>query len=215
MRVVVADDEILLREGLALVLERAGFSVAGLAPDAAALLDLTLSLEPDLVISDVRMPPGHADDGLQAALAIRAARPETAIMMISQWVQRRYAFELLQDNPRGVGYLLKQRIADVATFCADLRTVASGGTVLDPEVVVTLMARARRDGATLERLTPRQRSVLAAMAEGRSNASIARALAISEKAVVQHASHIYDELGLAVSEDSHRRVLAVLRYLAG
>ena len=135
--------------------------------------------------------------------------------MISQYVQRQYAVELVSDRPAGVGYLLKQRITDVQTFCADLREVAAGGTVLDPEVIALMLARAQRTVAGLDRLTVRQRQVLSAMAEGRSNASIARALSISEKAVVQHASHIYDELDLPVSEDSHRRVLAVLRYLAG
>ncbi len=197
------------------MLERAGFQVVDVASDAVSLVELATELEPDLVLTDIRMPPTNTDDGLRAAVAIRAARPRTAIVMISQYVQRRYALELVQDNAGGVGYLLKQRITDVKTFCNDLRKVAGGGTVLDPEVVALMLARAQREVATLDRLTARQHQVLAAMAEGRSNASIARALSISEKAVVQHASHIYDELDLPVSEESHRRVLAVLRYLTG
>lgn len=215
VRVVVGEDEALLRAGLVLVLGQAGFEVVGEAADATALVALVTAEQPDLVVTDIRMPPGHTDEGLRAALAIRAARPETAIVVLSQHVQRRYALELLQGRPARVGYLLKQRIADVHTFCQDLRRVCAGGIVLDPEVVAMMLARAQRDDAALERLTARQREVLAAMAEGRSNASIARALSISEKAVVQHASHIYDELGLSLSEDIHRRVLAVVRYLAG
>lgn len=214
LRVVVGDDEALLREGLVLMLEHAGFAVLGVAEDAPGLVSQTRSLRPDLVVSDIRMPPPHTDDGLRAALEIRATLPEVAVVLTSPYVQRRYALELVQNNPAGVGYLLKQRVTDVATFCAQLRTVAAGGTVLDPEVVAPMMARARRDDV-LSRVTPRQREVLAGMAEGHSNAAIARALSISEKAVVLHASHVYDELDLPVSEDSHRRVLAVLRYLAG
>ncbi|MET0693333.1 MAG: response regulator transcription factor [Propionibacteriaceae bacterium] len=215
MRVLIGEDEALLREGLVLMLERAGFDVVDVAADARTMVELATALTPDLVLSDIRMPPTNTDDGLRAAVAIRAARPATAIVLISQYVQRRYALELVEDNPAGVGYLLKQRITDVKTFCDDLREVAAGGTVLDPEVVAAMMARAERTIPGVDRLTERQRQVLAAMAEGRSNAAIARALSISEKAVVQHASHIYDELDLPVSENSHRRVLAVLRHLAG
>jgi len=215
VRVLIGEDEALLREGLVLMLERAGFEVVDVASDATTMVQLATELAPDLLLSDIRMPPTNTDDGLRAALAIRAARPATAIVLISQYVQRRYALELLEDNPAGVGYLLKQRITDVKTFCDELREVAGGGTVLDPEVVAVMLARAERTVAGVDRLTGRQRQVLAAMAEGRSNAAIARALSISEKAVVQHASHIYDELDLPVSESSHRRVLAVLRHLAG
>ena len=213
MRVVIGEDEALLRQGLTHVLEHAGHQVVGTAADATELLRHAYEREPDLVITDIRMPPTHTDEGLVAALQIHRTRPSTAIVVLSQHVQRRYAVELLTGRPSGIGYLLKQRIADIPTFCADLERVRAGGTVLDPEVVALILARARRDDDTLGRLTSRQHQVLALMAEGRSNASIARRLSITDKAVVGHVSHIYDELGLPPSDDDHRRVLAVLRYL--
>lgn len=213
MRVVIGEDEALLREGLTLVLDHGGFQVLAAAGDGPALVRQARQHGPDLVITDIRMPPGYTDEGLRAALQIRHAMPRTAIVVLSQHLQRRYAIELLAGQPGGVGYLLKQRIADIETFCADLRRVCAGGTVLDPEVVALMVARARHDHG-LQSLTPRQQEVLALMAEGRSNSAIARALFISEKAVVQHAAHIYDELGLQSSGDDHRRVLAVIRYLA-
>ena len=214
MRVVIGEDEALLREGLVHLLEETGIDVAGVAGDAPELVRLAAAHTPDLVIADIRMPPKRADDGLRAALEIRRRRPETALMILSQYVHRRYALELLGDESLPVGYLLKQRVADGETFCRDVRRVAGGGTVLDPEVVAVMLARARRDGDAIDRLTPRQTEVLALIAEGRSNAAIARRLVITEKAVVQHVSHIYDQLGLAPSEDENRRVLAVARYLA-
>lgn len=214
MRVVIAEDEALLREGLVHVLQQAGIDVVATAGDAPSLIAEAATHLPDLVIADIRMPPDQADDGLRAALAVRRRRAATAIMILSQYVHRRYALELLADGSTGVGYLLKQRIADAEAFCRDVRQVATGGTVLDPEVVSVMLARARRDGDAIDRLTPRQAEVLALVAEGRSNAAIARRLVITEKAVVQHVSHIYDELGLAPREDDHRRVLAVARYLA-
>lgn len=214
MRVVIGEDEALLREGLVHLLEEAGIEIAGMAGDAPGIIRLAMAHAPDLLIADIRMPPGHADDGLRAALKVRRQQPETAIMILSQYVHRSYAMELLEDGSVGVGYLLKQRVADAETFCRDVRRVAEGWTVLDPEVVTVMLARARRDGDAIDRLTPRQAEVLALIAEGRSNAAIARRLVISEKAVVQHVSHIYDQLGLTVSEDDHRRVLAVARYLA-
>lgn len=214
MRVLIGEDEALLRQGLVLLLESTGVTVAGVASTGPELVQLAATETPDLVITDIRMPPDHSDDGLRAAIAIRSARPATAVLVLSQHVQRRYALELLGDHPRGVGYLLKQRIADVSSFCRDVHLVAGGGVVLDPEVVATMLNRAHRDTVALEGLTPRQWEVLALLAEGRSNAAIARRLGISEKAVVQHISHIYDQLGLpSTDNDQNRRVLAVVRYL--
>lgn len=214
MRIVIGEDEALLRQGLTHVLEHAGHDVVGTAADAAELLRHVEERAPDLVITDIRMPPSHTDEGLVAALAIGRSHPDIAIVVLSQHVQRRYATELLTERPSGVGYLLKQRIGDIPTFCADLERVRAGGTVLDPEVVALMMAAARRQDRSIDRLTARQGEVLALMAQGRSNAAIARQLSITEKAVVGHASHIYDVLGLAHSDDDHRRVLAVVRYLS-
>ena len=213
MRVVIGEDEALLREGLVLLLQGAGFDVAGVASDAPALIRLAAAQQPDMVLTDIRMPPKHAEDGLRAAIAIRAERPQTAILVLSQYVHREYARDLLGDRPAGVGYLLKQRVADVASFCRDVRIVAEGGTVLDPEVVSAMLTRARTGHDALTQLTPRQAEVIALLAEGRTNAAIARRLGISEKAVVHHVSRIYDVLGLALTDDDHRRVLAVIRYL--
>lgn len=189
--------------------------------DAASLVSEVERHVPDLVITDIRMPPGHADDGLRAALRIRRALPQVAIMVLSQHLHRRYALELLGERPPGprlpggVGYLLKQRIADIASFRAALGHVCDGEVVLDPDVIAPMVAGARREQAGLDSLTKRQLEVLELMAQGRSNAFIASALLITERAVVQHVSHIYDELELPVSEDDHRRVLAVVRYLSG
>lgn len=214
MRVVIGEDEALLREGLALLVERAGFEVAAVAADGDALLAAAREQRPDLLLTDVRMPPTQRDEGLRAALAIRAERPETAVLVLSQHAQRRVASELLAQRPDGVGYLLKQRISDVASFCEDLRRVSAGGTVLDPELVATLLGRARPAGDPFNELTERQREVLALMAEGRTNAAIAARLVVSEKAVVKHVSRIYETLGLRAGPDDHRRVLAVVRYLS-
>jgi DNA-binding NarL/FixJ family response regulator len=214
VRVVIGEDEALMREGLALVLERAGFEVAAAAGDADALLAAVREQRPQLVLTDVRMPPSQQDEGLRAALAIRAELPATAIVVLSQHAQRRYAAELLGGGAAGVGYLLKQRVADAGAFCDDLRRVCAGATVLDPELVGTLLGRARGQGDPLHDLTDRQRDVLALMAEGRSNAAIGQRLVISEKAVVKHVSRIYELLGLAPGPDDHRRVLAVVRYLS-
>ena len=210
MRVVIGEDEALLREGLVLVLERAGIEVAGSASDADAVVDLVHRHAPDVLVTDIRMPPTHTDDGLRAAVRVRAEAPGTGVVVLSQHVQRRYARELLGERAAGVGYLLKYRIADGGGFCDDLRRVADGGTVLDPEVVGAMMAR--RDDA-LDHLGPRRRQVLALIAEGRTNSAIARRLSITEKAVVAHSSGIYDALGLAATDEDHRRVLAVVRYL--
>jgi DNA-binding NarL/FixJ family response regulator len=215
MRVVIGEDEALLREGLSLVLSTGGFEVAATAGDAATLIGYVRELAPDLVITDIRMPPGYTDEGLRAALEIRRTMPATPIVVLSQHLQRQVAIELVAGQTAGVGYLLKQRIADVARFLADLDLVRDGGTILDPDVVALMVARARAEHRGLQRLTPRQQEVLALMAEGRSNASIARALTVTERAVVQHVSNIYDQLGLPVSDDDHRRVLAVICHLAG
>ncbi len=214
MRVVIGEDEVLLREGLVHLLEADGFEVAAAVGTAVQLEREVARHLPDLVITDIRMPPTHTDEGLLAALRIRHAHPEIAVVVLSQHVQRRYATELLDQQNGGVGYLLKQRIADVGTFTSDLRRVVAGGTALDPEVVSVMVTRASRASGAVGRLTPRQLEVLGLMAEGRSNASIASRLVLSEKAVVQHTSNIYDALGLAVDSDDHRRVLAVIRYLS-
>ncbi|TQJ30629.1 response regulator transcription factor [Microbacterium sp. SLBN-146] len=212
MRVVIGEDEVLLREGIAHVLASDGFQVLASVTDAVQLEREVQRHSPDLVVTDIRMPPSYTDEGLAAAIRIRRSRPDIGVVVVSQHVQRRYAVELL-DGGGGFGYLLKQRIADVRTFTTDIRRVAAGGTALDPEVVSVLVARASRGDSPVGRLTPRQIEVLGLMAEGRSNAAIAAQLVLTEKAVVQHTSNIYDALGLPVDADDHRRVLAVIRYL--
>jgi DNA-binding NarL/FixJ family response regulator len=214
MRVIIGEDEVLLREGLRHLLDSAGFDVVAVAADAESLEQEVAVHLPDLVITDIRMPPTHTDEGLLAALRMRTRYPTMPVVVLSQHVQRRYATELLDQNGGGFGYLLKQRISDVTTFTADLRRVAAGGTALDPEVVSVLLARATWASEPVGSLTPRQREVLALMAEGCSNARIASTLFLSEKAVVQHTSNIYEALGLPVDADDHRRVLAVIRFLA-
>ena len=214
MRVVIGEDEALLREGLGHVLTNDGFEVVASVGTAVELEVEVERLAPDLVITDIRMPPSFTDEGLVAALRIRQAHPEAAVVVLSQHVQRRYASELIGQRDGGVGYLLKQRIADVRAFTADLRHVQAGGTVLDPDVVAVLVARATKISGPVGELTPRQLEVLGLMAEGRSNSYIAAHLGSSEKAVVHHTSNIYDAFSLPVAADDHRRVLAVVRYLA-
>lgn len=214
MRVVIGEDEVLLRQGLVHVLENDGIEVVAAVGTAVELEVEVARLAPDLVVTDIRMPPTHTDEGLLAALRIRRSHPEIAVMVLSQYVQRRYAIELLEQRDGGVGYLLKQRIADVRTFTADLRRVQAGGTALDPDVVAVLVSRAAKTSGPIGYLTPRQLEVLGLMAEGRSNAHIAARLGTSEKAVVQHTSKIYDTFDLPVAADDHRRVLAVIQYLA-
>lgn len=214
MRVVIGEDEVLLREGLVRLLESDGIEVASAVATAVELENEVGRLLPDLVITDIRMPPTHTDEGLLAAIRIHRAHPEIAVVVLSQYVQRRYAIELLEQRGGGVGYLLKQRIADVRTFTADLRRVQAGGTALDPEVVAVLVSRATKVSGPIGSLTPRQLEVLGLMAEGRSNARIAARLGTSEKAIVQHTSRIYDAFGLPVDADDHRRVLAVIRFLS-
>ncbi|WP_030459684.1 response regulator transcription factor [Kitasatospora sp. NRRL B-11411] len=209
LRLVLAEDSVLLREGLIGLLERFGHTVAAAVGDAEALLAAVAEHRPDLVLTDVRMPPGLADEGLRAALRLRAERPGLPVLVLSQYVQRSYAADLLAGGA-GVGYLLKDRIGHVEEFLAAVGTVAAGGTVVDPEVVRRLLAR-RRD--PLERLTPREREVLELMARGCSNAEICRRLTVSEAATSKHIGNILLKLDLPPAEDTHRRVLAVLAHL--
>ncbi|MFF3270584.1 response regulator [Streptomyces chrestomyceticus] len=208
---MIAEDSVLLRVGLVKVLETAGFEVAAEVGDAQALVAAVEEHRPDLAVVDVRMPPGFTDEGVRAALEIRERWPDTAVLMLSQYVEERYAAHLLASNTSGIGYLLKQRVADVEEFIEALRRVADGGTALDPQVVAQLLVRRRSD--PLERLTEREREVLALMAEGRSNAGIAGALVVSESAVAKHINNILAKLDLPRADADHRRVLAVLRFL--
>jgi len=210
MRVVIADDSVLLQAGLARVLGVAGIEIAGMVGDAEALLAAVDEHRPDAVIADVRMPPGYLDEGVKAALVIRRQWPEVAVLVLSQYVEERYATELLSTNTSKVGYLLKDRVADVAEFTDALRRVAAGGTALDPEVVAQLLVR--RGADPLDRFTRREREVLALMAEGRANTDIATTLVISDSAVGKHINAIFAKLGLAAG-DGDRRVLAVLHFL--
>ena len=211
LRVVIGEDSVLLLAGLVKLLESAGFEVAATAGDGDELVGVVERERPDLVIADVRMPPTHTDEGIRAALAIRGRWPDIAILVLSQYVEERYAADLLSANTSSVGYLLKDRVADVAEFLDALRRVAAGGTALDPEVVAQLLLR--RGADPLEALTQRERDVLALMAEGRSNTEISTALVITESAVSKHINSIFAKLGLHASDTGHRRVLAVLRYL--
>jgi DNA-binding NarL/FixJ family response regulator len=211
MRIVIGEDQLLLREGLARLLEEEGHRVVGSAGDGPDMVRKAKAHRPDLVIADVRMPPSQTDEGLRAALEIRDAEPEIGILVLSHHVEVRYAVELLSENASGVGYLLKQRVADLDRFFAALERIAGGGSVIDPEVVSAMLGRGRRD--SIEELTPRQREVLALMAEGRTNAGIAAELVITEKAVAKHVAAIFEALGLPPTADGHRRVLAVIRYL--
>jgi DNA-binding NarL/FixJ family response regulator len=211
-RVTVAEDSVLLREGLSRLLAEAGFEVVDAVGDGEALLRSIAAQQPDVVVADVRMPPTHSDEGLRAALVIRSRWPSVAVLVLSQYVEERYATELLAGDTRGVGYLLKDRVADVETFVEALHRVRAGGTALDPEVVSQIFARSRR-AAPLAALTRRERDVLALMAEGRSNAGIASELVVSEGAVEKHISGIFGKLALPAAPTDHRRVLAVLKYL--
>jgi DNA-binding NarL/FixJ family response regulator len=214
VRVVIGEDQALMRAGLSLVLAQAGFEIVAVAGDAPDVVRKATAHRPDLLVADIRMPPTHTDDGLRAALEVRRRLPGLPVLVLSQYLQRDYAVELLESGEEGVGYLLKQRIADVDRFVADLRRIVAGGSVLDPEVVAAMVGRHRREDDPVGRLTDRQREVLELMAQGRSNAAIAEQLGVSEKAIVRHTSNIYDELGLGSSADDHRRVLAVVRFLS-
>ncbi|MEV4500939.1 response regulator transcription factor [Streptomyces klenkii] len=211
MRAVIAEDSVLLRIGLVKVLEAAGFDVVAETGDAEAVLAAVEEHRPGLVVLDVRMPPGFTDEGVRAALVIRRQWPDTAVLLLSQYVEERYAADLLSGDTRGVGYLLKERVADVEEFIDALRRVAGGGTALDPQVVSQLLLRRHSD--PLDRLTPRERDVLELMASGRSNAGIAQALFVSESAVAKHINAILAKLDLPKADADHRRVLAVLRFL--
>jgi DNA-binding NarL/FixJ family response regulator len=210
VRVIIAEDSVLLREGLVRLLTEAGHSVVAAEPDAEQFLRAVTATPPDAVVVDVRMPPTFTDEGLRAALVVRDRWPEIGVLVLSQWVEERYATELISGRPHGVGYLLKDRVADVTDFLEALDRVACGGSALDPEVVAQLLARSRHP---LGGLTPRELDVLALMAEGRSNAAIAGALVVGAGAVEKHISNIFAKLGLAPGDRDHRRVLAVLRYL--
>jgi DNA-binding NarL/FixJ family response regulator len=211
VRVVIAEDGVLLREGLAHLLADEGHEVVASVGDALDLVETVERERPDVCIVDVRMPPTFTDEGLRAAIEIRQRLQDTPVLVLSQYVEERYATELLSGETSGVGYLLKQRVADVRDFLDALERVANGGTALDPEVVAQLIARARRHPQ--DELTPREREVLALMAEGLSNAGIAQRLVITEGAVEKHVTSILTKLGLEPAETDHRRVLAVLRYL--
>ncbi|HEX4521793.1 MAG TPA: response regulator [Gaiellaceae bacterium] len=212
LRAVIADDSALLREGLARLLEEGGIDVAGLAGDADELMLKVRSYHPDIAIVDIRMPPTQTDEGIQAAREIRARHPETGVLVLSQHVAHTYAAELLADSAEGLGYLLKDRVADVDEFMAAVRRVAEGGSALDPLVVSELVGR-NRPGDAVARLSPRERDVLELMAEGRSNQAIGGRLFISARAVEKHVTAIFTKLGLPAAAEDHRRVLAVLRYL--
>ncbi|MFN8075863.1 MAG: response regulator transcription factor [Kineosporiaceae bacterium] len=212
LSVVIAEDSVLLREGLVRLLADSGFAVLDACPDAESFLRSVEEHRPDLVVVDVRMPPTFTDEGVRAALVVRRQFPDTAVLVLSQYVEENYATELVAGRSRGVGYLLKDRVADVGEFVEALHRVASGGTALDPEVVAQLLSRARRRDP-LERLTPRETEVLGLMAEGRSNTAIAAALVVTEGAVEKHVSSIFTKLDLPPAEHDHRRVLAVLRWM--
>jgi DNA-binding NarL/FixJ family response regulator len=212
MRVVIAEDSALLREGLSRLLVEAGFDVVASVADGELAIRAVAEFQPDIVVLDVRMPPTFTDEGLRAALVIRREWPGIGLMVFSQYVEERYAIELLAQQTRGTGYLLKDRVADVEEFVEALRQVGAGGTVLDPDVVAQLFARSRHTHP-LARLTAREREVLGLMAEGRSNAAIAAALVVGEGAVEKHVTNIFSKLDLLPADSDHRRVLAVLRYL--
>jgi DNA-binding NarL/FixJ family response regulator len=213
MRIVIADDSVLLREGLIRLLAENGHDVVAAVGDGPSLVTAVATHRPDLSIVDVRMPPSHTDEGLRAAVEARRLVPGAPVLVLSQYVEESYAGDLLADRRGAVGYLLKDRVAELADFLDSLRRVAAGGTVLDPEVVAQLFVRRRDD--PLRTLTPREREVLALMAEGRSNTAIARRLVVSDGAVEKHIRNVFAKLDLAPGEEQHRRVLAVLAYLRG
>jgi DNA-binding NarL/FixJ family response regulator len=212
MRIVLGEDSVLLREGIARLLEDSGFDVVGRAGDAEDLIRKVRAHRPDVAIVDIKMPPTHTDEGLRAARSIREELPGTAVLVLSQYVEEDYAVDLLAGSAEGIGYLLKDRVADIERFIDSIRRVADGGSVLDPEVVSRMLGR-RRLGEPLDALTARESEVLTLMAEGRSNHAIATELVITERAVEKHVTSIFAKLNLPATADDHRRVLAVLTYL--
>ncbi|MFH9398431.1 LuxR C-terminal-related transcriptional regulator [Streptomyces sp. NPDC017638] len=213
MRVVLAEDLFLLRDGLVRMLEAHGFEIAAAVESGPELTRAFKELTPDVAVVDVRLPPTHTDEGLQCALAARRARPGLPVLVLSQHVEQLYARELLADGDGGIGYLLKDRVFDAAQFVDAVRRVAAGGTAMDPQVIQQLLTRRSAAGRPLARLTPREREVLELMAQGRSNAGIAAHLVVTERAIAKHTSNIFAKLGLEVSDDDNRRVLAVLAHL--
>jgi DNA-binding NarL/FixJ family response regulator len=212
LRVVVGEDQPIVREGIVHVLHDGGFDVVATAGDAQELIRKARAYRPDVVVTDIQMPPDHTDDGLRAALEIRAAQPSVGVLVLSQFLEDRYAFDLVAEGAQGAGYLLKEKVADLHTFTDAVRRVASGGSALDPDVVARLIGRPRRK-SPLDNLTAREREVLALIAEGRSNAGVAAELVVTVAAVERHVTSIFDKLGLHQSAEQHRRVLAVLTYL--
>jgi DNA-binding NarL/FixJ family response regulator len=212
VRVIVGEDQSFVREGIVSVLGDGDFEVVGTAADARDLVRLADAYRPDVVVTDIQMPPENSDDGLRAALAIRAAHPGVGVLVLSQFLEDAYALALVADGAQGVGYLLKEKVGDLRIFTDAVRRVAEGGSVLDPDVVARLVNRNRTAGP-LDSLTPRERQVMALIAEGRSNAGIAQELLVTVAAIERHVTSIFDKLGLHASPEAHRRVLAVLKYL--
>jgi len=212
IRVIVGEDQPFVREGIVHVLREGGFDVVGTAADARDLVRMASAYRPDVVVADIQMPPDHADDGLRAVLAIRAAQPGVGVLVLSQFLEDSYAFDLVADGAQGVGYMLKEKVGDLGMFTEAVRRVAGGGSVLDPDVVARLVGR-KRQANPLDHLTPRERQVLGLIAEGRSNVGIAQELVVTVAAVERHVTSIFDKLGLHQSPEAHRRVLAVLKYL--
>jgi DNA-binding NarL/FixJ family response regulator len=213
IRVVVGEDDVLLREGISRLLEEAGFQVVAQTGDAEDFLRRSLGLHPDVVVVDIQMPPDHEEDGLRAAHELRRQRPEVGVMVLSQYFEEHYMVDLIGDRPEGVGYLLKERVGNVEVFTDAVARVASGGSALDPEVVARMLGRRRSEGP-LARLSPRELDVLAAMAEGKSNRGIAESLVVTQAAVEKHVTGIFQKLELSPGAAEHRRVLAVLTYLS-